>query len=114
VRISFDRLDPRILPDMGVKVAFLSEDPARKRARNQEQIPAAKALIPKSAVHGEGSASYVFAVHDGKLERRAVSLGRGMAGDVEVMAGVNTGDAIVVSGPENLRDGEKVEIRNQE
>jgi RND family efflux transporter MFP subunit len=113
VRISFDRLDPRILPDMGVKVAFLSEDPARKRARNQEQIPAAKALIPKSAVHGEGSASYVFAVHDGKLERRAVSLGRGIAGDVEVIAGVNAGDELVVSGPEGLRDGESVQTRPQ-
>jgi len=62
-------------------------------------------------VHGEGSASYVFAVRDGKLERRAVSLGRGMAGDVEVIAGVNAGDELVVSGAENLRDSEKVETR---
>ena len=54
VRISFDQLDPRILPDMGVKVAFLSEEPARKKAKNQDQAPAAKAVIPKSAVHGEG------------------------------------------------------------
>ena len=41
------------------------------------QAPAAKAVIPKSAVHGEGDDAYVFAVRDGKLERRAVSLGRG-------------------------------------
>jgi len=111
VRISFDKLDPRILPDMGVKVAFLSEEPSRKKVKNQDQAPAAKAIIPKSAVHGEGSASYVFAVRDGKLERRAVSLGRGMAGDVEVIAGVNAGDELVVSGAENLRDSEKVETR---
>ena len=49
-------------------------------------------------IHGEQRAV------DGKLERRAVSLGRGMAGDVEVVAGVNAGDELVVSGAENLRD----------
>jgi RND family efflux transporter MFP subunit len=111
VRISFDKLDPRILPDMGVKVAFLSAEPSRQKSRNQEQAPAAKAIIPKSAVHGDGDASYVFAVRDGKLERRAVSLGRGVAGDVEVIAGVNAGDELVVSDAGNLRDNQKVETR---
>jgi len=114
VRISFDRLDPRILPDMGVKVAYLSAEPTRKKSKNQDQAPSAKAIIPKSAVHGEGAACYVFAVRDGKLERRAVSLGRGIAGDVEVLSGVNAGDELVVSGPENLRDSEKVETRTRE
>ena len=111
VRISFDKLDPRILPDMGVKVAFLSEDPARKKTRGKDQAPVAKAIIPKSAVHGEGSDAYVFAVRDGKLDRRAVSLGKGTASDVEVMAGVNPGDEVVVSGAEKLHDSEKVETR---
>ncbi|MGD0413632.1 MAG: efflux RND transporter periplasmic adaptor subunit, partial [Verrucomicrobiota bacterium] len=104
VRISFDKLDPKILPDMGVKVAFLSAEPPRRKAKNVDPAPAAKAVIPKSAVRGEGATSYVFAVRDGKLERRAVSLGRGKAGDVEVIAGVNAGDELVVNGPENLRD----------
>ena len=114
VRISFDRLDPRILPDMGVKVAFLSAEPSRKKTRNPDQTPAAKALIPKSAVRGEGGSTYVFAVRDGRLERRAVSLGREIAGNIEVIAGVNPGDELVVSGPENLRDSEKVEARTME
>jgi multidrug efflux pump subunit AcrA (membrane-fusion protein) len=109
VRISFDKLDPRILPDMGVKVAFLDEEPQNTKARGQH--PAAEAIIPKQAVHVDGSTSYVFEVHDGKLERRAVSLGRAIAGDVEVMAGVKTGDELVLHGPENMRDGGKVEIR---
>lgn len=113
VRISFDRLDPKILPDMGVKVAFLSEEPARKKAKDQAPAPAAKALIPKSAVRGGEGDAYVFAVRDGKLERRAVSLGRGVADDVEVIAGVNAGEQLVVHGPEDLRDSERVEIRTQ-
>lgn len=114
VRISFDKLDPRILPDMGVKVAFLSAEPAPKKGKNQDQSPAAKALIPKSAVHGEGGDAYVFAVRDGKLERRAVSLGRPVESDVEVIAGVEPGDEIVVNGPDNMRADEKVATHAQE
>src|SRR5215468_5689211 len=70
VRISFDKLDPRILPDMGVKVAFLDEGAASKRAHGNNQAPAAKAIVPQSAVRADGGASYVFTVRDGKLERR--------------------------------------------
>jgi len=114
VRISFDKLDSRILPDMGVKVAFLSAEPVKAKGKNTDQAPAAKAIIPKSAVHGQGDAAYVFAVRDGKLERRAVRLGRGISGDVEVIAGVNVGDELVVSGPDNLRDGGQVETRAQQ
>ena len=112
VRISFDKLDPRILPDMGVKVAFLSAEPVR--TKNKDQGPAAKAVIPKGAVHGEGDSTYVFGVHDGKLERRAITLGHAVDGGVEVIAGVNAGDLLVVSGPDNLHDGQQVETRAQE
>ena len=31
VRVTFDRLDPRILPDMGVKVTFLGEEASQRR-----------------------------------------------------------------------------------
>ena len=113
VRISFDKLDPKILPDMGVKVAFLSDQPSAGKGKTHGDTPAAKAIVPKSSVRGAGDGSYVFAVRDGKLERRAVSLGRGISGDVEVMAGVNAGDEIVVGGPDNLRDGEKVGVKTQ-
>jgi RND family efflux transporter MFP subunit len=111
VRISFDKLDPKILPDMGVKVAFLNEADASKMPKSKNQGPAAKAIIPQSAVRGEGAASYVFVVRDGMIERRAVTLGRQIASDVEVMAGVNSGDELVVKGPDNLQDGMKVGIR---
>ncbi len=109
VRISFDKLDPKILPDMGVKVAFLSEEDSVKKAKSQG--PTARAIIPQAAVRGAGAGSYVFAVRDGKIERRAVTLGRTISHNVEVMGGVNPGDELVVQGPGNLQDGMKVEIR---
>ena len=109
VRISFDKLDPRILPDMGVKVAFLSKTPSAKRDKSQG--PAARAIIPQAAVRGTGAEQYVFAVRDGKLERLAVTLGQTIPQGVQVIAGVTPGDELVVRGPENMKDGMNVEIR---
>ena len=106
VRISFDKLDPRILPDMGVKVAFLSDEPAPTKSRTE-----AKAIIPGSAVHMEDGKPVVFLVREGKLERRAVSLGPQHGADVEVSAGVSPGDSLVVKSADTLRDGQAVEIK---
>ena len=111
VRISFDKLDPKILPDMGVKVAFLDEEHSRRKPKAHAEAPSAAALVPEGAVHAQGGEAFVFEVRDGKLERRAVSLGRRMSGDVEVIAGVRVGDELVVRGPDNMRDSERVEVR---
>lgn len=106
VRISFDHLDPRILPDMGVKVAFLSDEPPATKGKTE-----ARALIPKAAVHAEDGKPVVLLVREGKLERRAVSLGMEHGSDVEVMAGVSAGDTLVVKGAESLHEGQAVEIK---
>ena len=102
-----------ILPDMGVKVAFLeNEQPARRgKSKDKEKGPQAVAVIPKSAVRSDASASFVFLVRDGKVERRAVSLGLDRGTEVAVLSGVAPGDSLVVKGPEGLHDGDKVEIR---
>ena len=107
VRISFDKLDPRILPDMGVKVAFLNEEPQGAKGKANE----AKALIPRAAVRNENGNSIVYLVKEGKLERRAVSLAGDRGSDVEVLAGIAPGDTLVVRGPETLREGQAVEIK---
>ena len=46
VRIGFDKLDPRILPDMGVKASFLAERPVE--AAKEPARP--RILVPKAAV----------------------------------------------------------------
>ena len=110
VRISFDHLDPRILPDMGVKVAFL--DTSERDANKSKSANAApQTLIPQDAVIQDSGKPVVFVVHDAKVERRAVSLGGNRGSDVEVFAGINSGESVVVKPPPGLRDGDLVEIK---
>jgi multidrug efflux pump subunit AcrA (membrane-fusion protein) len=94
---------------MGVKVAFLGDQQSRASADRGAGTP--KALIPNSAVtHQDGKPS-IFLVHDGKVERRAVTLGPQRGDDVEVLAGVSEGDTLVAKVPENLRDGQTVDVK---
>ncbi len=106
VRIGFVALDPRILPDMGVKVTFLRE-------ADDTAVPAAQpvALVPGSAVRLEGDRASVFVVRENTVERRAVRTG-GTDGDrLEIVAGLRAGERVVVSPPPELADGARIVIR---
>lgn len=105
VRISFDALDPRILPDMGVKVSFL-EGAADTAA-------VAPVLVPREAVRPEGDRRYVFVVKDGRVERRAVSTGRERGSDIEVVAGIRRGEEVVVRSGKELHDGARVSSKKK-
>jgi RND family efflux transporter MFP subunit len=100
-----------ILPDMGVKVAFLENERPAAKDKSKDKGPQAVAFIPKGAVRSDANASFVFLVRDGRVERRAVSLGMDRGTDVAILAGVTPGDSLVVKGPESLHDGDKIEIR---
>jgi RND family efflux transporter MFP subunit len=102
VRISFDALDPKILPDMGVKVAFLGEAPAAGApARPRVAVPAA-------AVRERDGARLVFVVRDGRVERRAVTTAGTKGEETEIEAGLSEGETVVVRPPDGLKDGDRV------
>jgi RND family efflux transporter MFP subunit len=107
VRIGFEKLDPRILPDMGVKVTFLRESDASAAPMAQ-----AVTLVPQAAVKTEGGSTFVFLVTNDTVERRAVKTG-GTDGDrVEVFAGLKGGDRVVVSPPPELAPGKLIVIKS--
>jgi len=108
VRIGFDALDPRILPDMGVKVSFLGDAPAAPSG-----APAApRAALPKDAVRNIDGRTVVFVLKsDERVERRAIALGLENGGEVEVISGVSAGERVVLSAPQTLKDGDKVKIQ---
>ena len=103
VRISFNELDPRILPDMGVKVSFLENTP------DSSDVDAV--LVPRDAVRRDGEQSYVFVVKDGRLERRAVRAGRERGTEIEVVAGLRPGEQVVTQPREGIREGQRVSPR---
>jgi RND family efflux transporter MFP subunit len=101
VRIAFDQLDDRILPDMGIKVRFLEEADA---------APAARPTIPEKSVVSEGGGTSAWVVRDGKVERRAIKVGAPKDGNVPVLEGLEGGESVVIDPPRRLREGSAVEL----
>jgi len=107
VRVGFNALDPRILPDMGVKVRFLrDEGPETANAPARPMI-----FVPKTAIRTTGSDTVVFVVRGQAVEQRAIKAG-GTDGDrVEVLSGLQSGERVVAPIPETLKDGTVVSVK---
>jgi HlyD family secretion protein len=106
VRVGFKQLDPRILPDMGVKVRFLRSE---TEAAAGPQRPVL--LVPKTAVRTTGSDTAVFVIRGAVVERRAVKIG-GTDGDrVEVLSGLQSGERVVAPLADTLVDGAAVTVK---
>jgi RND family efflux transporter MFP subunit len=103
VRIGLDQLDPRILPDMGIKVSFFDD--------SSQPAAAVAPQIPENALGKDGDARFVWVVRDGKVEKRAVTVGEPKDGQVPVSKGLEGGETIVIDAPGRLRDGAAVELQ---
>src|SRR5579863_1645417 len=105
VRIAFDKLDPRILPDMGVKVTFLGDE---SKQANQGPVGV---MVPQNAVRDDGGQKIVFLVKGDHVERHAVKVGTANGAQTQILAGLTPGDTVVVGGPADLNDGQQVEVK---
>ena len=106
VRIAIDTKDPRIVPDMGVRVSFLEE--------KKPGAPAAAApsgvLVPVTAIRAEGGAQVVYVIEEGKAQRRTVTLGGTAGAEREVLTGVRAGETVISDPPTGLKDGTAVSV----
>jgi HlyD family secretion protein len=102
VRVGFDKLDPRILPDMGVKVAFQANDNGQANAARTSIV------IPKSAIQRAGDRDVVWVVRDGKAERRAVTVELTVGEESTISAGLNNGERVVIKPPAEIAEGSRV------
>src|SRR6266850_6599382 len=100
VRVGFEKLDPRILPHMSVKVAF--------QGAADTKITQRSITIPKSAVRQRDGRDVVWVVRNGHAERRAVTLGTTHGDEVDVAAGLNGGEKVIIEGADDLADGARV------
>ncbi|MDE2272866.1 MAG: efflux RND transporter periplasmic adaptor subunit, partial [Gammaproteobacteria bacterium] len=107
VRIAFDKLDARILPQMGVQVWFYPEPNTKAQAQT------ATISIPQSALHGSGASQYVYLVVNGNVKQQSVKTLPGTNGQVTVVSGLNGGETLVTAAPSTLHDGEAVRVASQ-
>ncbi len=105
VRIGFDKLEAQILPDMGIKVRFLDDQPVQASATQGPRI-----RVPAVAVQRVDGSAFVWIVSEGRVERRAVTLGPESEGSVEVLAGVTSGEELVSPVVAGLEDGGKIKL----
>jgi len=106
VRVGFDRLDPRILPQMAVKVAF--RDTGAAVAGNPTHL----VILPKTAVQNQDGRDFVFVIQSGRAERRAVTVAGARDAEVTLSAGVAAGEKVALDMPPGLTDGANVKERN--
>lgn len=107
VKVSILDRDPRILPEMGAKVVFL-------RDANQAQgRPAARRVrVPAAAVVTTQDGAYVWIVTDDEVRKREIEAGPANGDQIEVRNGLSGGEAVVLSPPAGLEDGDRVRIRS--
>ena len=98
VRVGFDKLDPRILPEMGVKVAF--RDTAAAAPVNAHVV-----VISKNALRQQDGRDVVLVLLNGKAERRAVTVSSTLGDETVISAGLAAGEKVIVDSPAGLRDG---------
>ena len=109
VRVAFNVRDPRIVPDMGVRVSFLEKTAPTQPTRKPG------VLVPTAAVATRGGKPVAFVVADlqdnaGHAQQRSITLGRTIGDDREVLDGLAGGDTVVVDPPEQLADGARVKV----
>ena len=104
VRVGFNQLDPRILPEMGVKVAFQS-------AGDEKIAGSSRVVVPKAAVQSEGERDIVWVVQAGRAERRAVTVAEMRPDQSAIAAGLTSGERVVIKTAQPLTDGSRIAER---
>ncbi len=103
VRVALDKKDPRIIPEMGVRVSFLE-----KRSGNAQ--PIAGVLVPKDVIAQRDGHDVVFVVDGDRAKQTPVTLGADFSDMKQVTSGLSAGAQVVKAPPADLKDGEKVKL----
>ena len=105
VKVRFNEIDPRILPDMNAKVTFIQKQEAGAKSE------ASRVTVPKSAIQQRDGKSTVLIVSDGRAVSQTVTVGGEFGDRVEIKQGLAGGETVIVRGTENLTDGSRVKIK---
>lgn len=103
-KVKFLETDPRILPEMSAKVAFLSRPlkPGEDRPR---------LLVPQKALTTRNGQLVALVVDGRRVKEVQVTVGPTLGELVEVAAGLKEGDRVVLNPPASLQGGDRVRVK---
>ena len=103
VKVKFVDTDPRILPEMSAKVAFLEkETPPGERA--------ARTVVLPSAVVEAGGRRFVYRIDDGKAVETPITTGMKIGEMIEVVSGIKPGAKVIARPSDKVRNGSRVAL----
>jgi multidrug efflux pump subunit AcrA (membrane-fusion protein) len=91
---------------MNATVKFLADESKHANAQPQG------IFVPSSAIHDRNGKKFVFVAFDGKAVSREVTVQAQRSGGVMVQ-GLNGGEDVISSAPQDLKDGDKIKIKGQ-
>jgi RND family efflux transporter MFP subunit len=106
VKVRFNTIDSRILPEMSAKVAFLSREVKKEEEKSRT------AVSPK-AIIDDGGKKFLFVVKQNRAKLTPVTLGAQLGDMVEILGGATSGDKVVINPPKNLKDNARIKIAEQ-
>ncbi|MHC1751873.1 efflux RND transporter periplasmic adaptor subunit [Humidesulfovibrio sp.] len=104
VKVRFRELDPRVLPEMSAKVAFLERE--LEPAEGQPRV-----AVPAAAVVQRAGAAVVFVVEGGVAKAVPVKAGGKIADFIELTEGPQPGARVVLGPAAELKSGARVSER---
>ena len=110
VRVTLDEIDPRMRPEMGVRVVFPADEPDDATS-GDDTIDAFSILVPERAVVRADGGSHVFLLEQDRARRREITVGGRTPTKVAVNEGLEEGELLVIDPPPALRDGDRVRRR---
>lgn len=110
VKVSFDSLDARVLPEMGAKVTFLA-DPETPSQTGGVRVPTSLVSIPRAAVREREGRAVIYVVEGGRALERSITPRPLGLDRVVVSSGLVAGETVVVEGPVELKDKARVRVK---
>jgi RND family efflux transporter MFP subunit len=103
-KVRFDRIDPRVLPEMSAKVVFLGQRPA------DADFKAVLAVNPKTVVERDGR-KFVFRLQGDTVQAVPVVPGRALGDAIEITGGaLQAGERLVLNPGDKLAGGARVTV----
>ncbi|NOT58499.1 MAG: efflux RND transporter periplasmic adaptor subunit [Deltaproteobacteria bacterium] len=106
VEVKLAKVDEHLRPDMSVRINFLAE-PVKENGADA----APRITVPKSAVRGTGDSTFVWLVRHEHAAKVPVRVGEDFGENVQVLNGLDGGEAVIAVGAETISEGMRVQAK---